>query len=294
MNIPSDSTGLAGYAPATPQQPCDTAAWSLLSGAPDSTCLEIVPVSANLFRTTEPASLAGDAGEPLPYRLAEDNIAVGLWLFGLIVLTASFLRMRSLIRAGWWQAVKVSDAEMPSLTLHWWDYFLTFLSCAVMITFAAYAVSGVGADTAAAPLPAWLIALIATAAILILLFLRLGMQSWVNSVFWKSDVVSQWRATFLLASAGMAILLFITGTASVYVPEAQPYIPYFLIATYGMFKIFILFSEIGIFSSAKTAFSHIILYICTLEMLPLFFIWKGIAFLTTSTILTDILQTAPS
>lgn len=289
MTITADSISLTNYIFAAPQQVNDTAAWSVVSHAPDSASLDIEPMAAATSLIAEKAVASGEVGEPIPYRLANDNVVVGMWLLGLIVLTATFLRFRSLIRAGWWQALKASDTDVPSLSLHWWDNLISFLSCSIMLTFAVYAISGLGNDISGGDAVVWLTAAIATGFTFVFLVMRLLIQSWINSVFWMPSVVGQWRATFLLATATMSLLLFLTGMAKVYVPEAHQYIPYMLILIYGFFKIFLIFSEISIFSSAKTAFPHIILYICTLEILPLFFLWKILEFLSTNTTLTDTL-----
>jgi len=288
MNTAADSTNLTKYLFAEPQQGNDTAAWNIMSHEPESISTEIVPVSEAADLSGEATVLEGEVGEPIPYRLANDNVVVGMWLIGLIVLTATFLRIRSLIRAGWWQTLKASDSDVPSLTLHWWDYLIAFLSLSIMFTFAVFAVSKMGGDISGGDSEVWFAAAVTAGLVFIFLFLRLAIQSWINSVFWSENVVGQWRATFLLATAAAAALLFFLGMATVYVPDTRPYIPFILIFIYGTFKIFLLFSEISIFSAAKTAFSHIILYICTLEILPLFFLWKFVEFLSTNTTITDI------
>ena len=289
MTITADSINLTNYLFSAPQQVNDTATWSVMSYEPDSISFDIDPMPVAVSLSGENAALEGKVGEPIPYRIANDNVAVGMWLLGLIVLTATFLRFRSLIRAGWWQALKASDTDVPSLSLHWWDYLISFLSCSIMLTFAVYAISGLGGDIDGGGTTALITVAVAAGLVFFFLVQRLMIQSWINSVFWTVGVVGQWRATFLLATAAMSALLFFIGMAAVYIPDSHPYIPYMLIGIYGLFKIFLLFGEISIFSSAKTAFSHIILYICTLEILPLFFLWKILEFLSTNTTLTDIL-----
>ena len=288
MITPADNIDLTHLLLAGKQQVCDTAAWSVVGSKPDS----LGPQLSKALSLPAPARTAtlldGIPGEPLPYQQENDIIAVGLWMLALFALTATFLRFRSLLHAGWWQAVNAPDTEVPSLSLHWWDYLLTFLAASITLIFVGYSASGLGSSLSPAEPRSWLTITIAIGAVFVVLFVRLLLQSFINAIFWSSEAVKQWKASFLLATATAAILFFFAGLAKVYYYEVHSYIPYILLGIYGLFKIFLLFNEIRIFSAFKTSFSHIFLYICTLEILPLFFLWKGIEFLSSNTTLTDI------
>ena len=177
----------------------------------------------------------------------------GLLLLALAVLWGALLYY--LLGAAWAQTNVL--AAVPAQQLPQWAQ--TALAWCVGVWQSPYFLLGLG-----------------TVAALLYYLLKLWLYRLVNNVFFAPDVADDWQGFYLLHLFVMAVLLLPIALGAVY-SNMPPKLVFYL--TFGIVifaKISLFYKQFHVFSVVKISFFHLLLYFCTLEILPLLLLYKAL------------------
>ena len=239
----------------------------------------VQPWTASLILPSE----GREAGEPLAYRVKTDDFVVGALL--LCCLFASFFVARSrhffVIKSKEFFRTHhrenlfndSSDERMAG------KYFFPFvLCCGLSMLFFNYQ-QRFFPDVLDAFSPYWLMG--GNLAVLCTAYgLRTLLYKFVNTVFFERESYVKWIESYHLLTVVASVLMFPLALLVVFDDlDFEIWRPLFYFSAIFV-EIFLIFKTYHIFFRGKLGFLHLILYLCTLEFLPLLSLWKGLVWVT--------------
>ena len=117
---------------------------------------------------------------------------------------------------------------------------------------------------------------LATAAALLYYLLKLWLYRLVNNVFFDGDVATDWEGYYLLHLFVMAVLLMPLCLGAVFSNWSAEKVFYLSVGFVIFAKIALFYKQFHVFSVVKISFFHLLLYFCTLEILPLLLLYKAL------------------
>lgn len=105
--------------------------------------------------------------------------------------------------------------------------------------------------------------------------LKLGLYSVVNATFFEREKNVEWLDTYLLVTLGEGILLLPLALLVVYFDLSFHATAVAFLIVIVLLKILLFYKCLNIFFRRKWGFLHLILYFCTLEIAPLFVLWRA-------------------
>lgn len=121
---------------------------------------------------------------------------------------------------------------------------------------------------------------LATAVIVsIFLFIWLKLLEFVGRLFFSGNEVKQWIKNFITMTGGVGVVLFAVLLIAIYVRTASSYALTAGFVLLLLFKIATVCKGIRLFFGNFYSLLYLILYLCTLEMIPLLLLHKSILYL---------------
>jgi len=103
----------------------------------------------------------------------------------------------------------------------------------------------------------------------------------IGAIFFKKETVIQWNDDFFSLISLNGIFLFFPALILFYVEQVYNYCIFFLVF-YLIFNLFFIFYKIYVlFFQGKQRLLYFILYLCTLEIIPLYLVYCGFVYLIT-------------
>ena len=219
------------------------------------------------------------SGEPLPY-LPRNDWMVTAVLFGCIVLVSYVLgkerRYLSLQLKGFFnfreRASLFDDATTSDIH---YTILLLFHSC-LMYAFCIYHYFSIESPLLFDNYPH--IALLGLFVIVnvVLLVVKGGLYEWVNWVFFTKSRCNDWLSAYLNVNAWTGLLLLPAVLLLVYFGKGSGITPFLALSVLVLSKILLFYRGFCNFFPNFYGSLHLILYFCTLEILPDLLVWRGI------------------
>lgn len=223
----------------------------------------------------------GIAGDPIPYRFRTDNyVTIALLLdffLGVLVIARSRRYLANSIK----HFFRPYDhrnmfTERTDTELHG-QLFLILQTCFILgvLTF----------DFVQNRLPEvfnivspYTILLASSGIFAAFYLMKIILYYLINNVFFDHDVISTWRKTYLLSVFSLGIAFFPLALLVVYFDLSFSALPTIVLVLLSINKLMLTYKAFHIFSGYKMSGIHIILYLCTLEILPLFALWRALVY----------------
>jgi hypothetical protein len=103
--------------------------------------------------------------------------------------------------------------------------------------------------------------------------------SFIGYVFLDRDAGQRWNNTFSSAICLSGVILFFPTLILFYVGEIYAYGVYFVLLYFIFIQIVLIYRQFVLFFNKKSSLLYFILYLCTQEIIPLFFLYKGFVYL---------------
>ena len=224
----------------------------------------------------------GMAGDPVPYNISNDNI-ISSFLLGCFILSLlAFAISKNFVVQqikDFFHIPRREDIKTPTSSEVIALLFFALQNCLMLAMAYFFYVKTYVADTfifAEEYLFIGLIFLI----LFIYAFLKYPLYTLVNYTFFHGKNNGQWTHTMLILSAIEGALLFPAILFQSYFDSSPQHIIFYAVFVLVLVKIFTFYKCHVIFFRKNGLFLQIILYFCTLEIIPLLALWGGLAIIT--------------
>ncbi len=224
----------------------------------------------------------GVAGDPVPYVIGNDNI-ISTFLLGCFVLTSlSFAVSRNFVvqqMKDFFHIPRREDVKMPTSREIIALLFFALQTCLLLAMAYFFYVKIYVADTFVFAEEYMFIGLL----FLIILgytLLKYPLYALVNYTFFFGKNNGQWQYTMLLLTAIEGIMLFPAILFQSYFEASPQFIVIYAVFVVVLVKILTFYKCFVIFFRKNGLFLQIILYFCTLEIIPLLVLWGGLGIIT--------------
>ena len=224
----------------------------------------------------------GMAGDPVPYNISNDNI-ISSFLLGCFILSLlAFAISKNFVVQqikDFFHIPRREDIKTPTSGEVIALLFFALQNCLMLAMAYFFYVKTYVADTfifAEEYLFIGLIFLI----LFVYTFLKYPLYTLVNYTFFNGKNNGQWTHTMLILSAIEGALLFPAILFQSYFDSSPQYIIFYAVFVLVLVKILTFYKCYVIFFRKNGLFLQIILYFCTLEIIPLLALWGGLAVIT--------------
>ena len=229
-----------------------------------------------LFHPEIPGGRYGVPGDPVPYSVHNDNVITSLLLACFIFSVVAFANAhRFLIRQAkrFFYTPNENTTEFSETSSELRSQMiLIFISCLlVSLLFYSYTLHNIS-DTFVLRSQYTLIAIYLGITISYLI-LKTGLYTWVNLVFFDGKRNQQWIKSLLFIISVEGILLFPAVLLGVYYELEIKTITFYVIAVLIFVKLLTIYKCHTIFFRRNAVSLQIILYFCTLELIPMLAFW---------------------
>ena len=224
----------------------------------------------------------GMAGDPVPYNISNDNI-ISSFLLGCFILSLlAFAISKNFVVQqikDFFHIPRREDIKTPTSSEVIALLFFALQNCLMLAMAYFFYVKTYVADTfifAEEYLFIGLIFLI----LFIYAFLKYPLYTLVNYTFFHGKNNGQWTHTMLILSAIEGALLFPAILFQSYFDSSPQHIIFYAVFVLVLVKIFTFYKCHVIFFRKNGLFLQIILYFCTLEIIPLLALWGILGIIT--------------
>ena len=241
----------------------------------------VMALNDSLMRQQVVRHWQGEVGEPLPYRLRNDDFVTSVLLLNLVLLIWTVMRARTYLQRKLKGIFHTSETEsMFALQegteergVAWFLLPTCFFLSLLGLTFLQAHVPAPARSTD--PLP---YAVIAVLVVLSGIFYTLKgfLYRFVNVVFFDTEATHHWHEAYQLSILAVGCGLAPIALLEVYFDLPQDYMLLSAVAVLIFVKLMLFLKALQIFSPRNASFFHILLYFCTLELLPTYFIYHGV------------------
>ena len=224
----------------------------------------------------------GMAGDPVPYNISNDNI-ISSFLLGCFILSLlAFAISKNFVVQqikDFFHIPRREDIKTPTSSEVIALLFFALQNCLMLAMAYFFYVKTYVADTfifAEEYLFIGLIFLI----LFVYTFLKYPLYTLVNYTFFHGKNNGQWTNTILILSAIEGALLFPAILFQSYFDSSPQYIIFYAVFVLVLVKILTFYKCYVIFFRKNGLFLQIILYFCTLEIIPLLALWGGLGIIT--------------
>jgi len=233
----------------------------------------------SLLHPEVPLRFCGMPGDPVPYNAFRDNTVTILLLVSFVISVISFAYLRNFVfhQTKLFFYARQENASGYSETSGevYFQAFLMLLSCLMMALILYFYTINKYGDAFMLKSQYYLI-LIFFASTISYTLLKFFVYWVVNSVFFDSKTNKQFiKALFFIVSLGGALLFPLVVIWTYYELSAQSAVIYFIISL-GIVKILTFYKGYNIFFKRNVARLQIILYFCTLEIVPMLTFWGAL------------------
>ncbi len=233
----------------------------------------------SLFHPELPGGRVGVAGDPVPYSVHSDNLITSL-LFGAFILAIiSLSNARGFIirqaKTFFYQSHEGTTEVSETATELRFQGFLVFLTCFLTsLLFYFYTLSEIG-DTFVLQSQYQLIAIFLAITVGYVL-LKAFLYTVVNLTFFNSKKNRQWNKALLFIIAMEGVLLFPLVILQAYFNMSTQNVLFYFTLILIFVKILTFYKSYVIFFRQNVVSFQIILYFCTLEIIPLLLFWVSL------------------
>ena len=224
----------------------------------------------------------GVAGDPVPYNINNDNVITSLLLGCFIVSLLAFAISRNFILQqlkDFFYIPKREDIKTPTANEVKALVFFALQTCLLLAMAYFFYIKTYVANTFAFSEEYMFIGLVFLV-ILAYSIMKYPLYSLVNYTLFSGKNNGQWMYTMLLLSAIEGTLLFPAILFQSFFDASPKNIIIYTIIVFFLVKILTFYKCFVIFFRKKGLFLQIILYLCTLEIIPLLALWGGLEIIT--------------
>jgi hypothetical protein len=102
--------------------------------------------------------------------------------------------------------------------------------------------------------------------------------AFISYIFFDKETERRWNDTFSSAICVSGVILFFPALILFYTEQIDAYGVYFVLFYFIILQILLLYRQFELFFNKKGGWIYFILYLCTLEMIPLFLLYKGFVY----------------
>ena len=239
----------------------------------------------SLFHPELPGGRYGVAGDPVPYSVQHDNVIVSLLLLLFVLATIAFSNTRHFVvrqTKNFFNANRDGLTEITETAVEIrFQAFLTFLNSLLLaMLFYFYTLNFIG-ETFILDSQYLLIAIFLGISVAYFL-IKVLLYTMVNNVFFDSKKNRQWMKSFLYITSIEGALLFPLVVLWTYFDISIQNAVIYVIIVLLIVKILELFKCFLIFFRQNVVKLQIILYFCTLEIIPMLLFWGALVFTANS------------
>ena len=233
----------------------------------------------------EPGGRCGVAGEPIAYSIHNDDIITSLLLTLFILAVIAFSNTRQFVirqTKNFFNIHREGLTEITETAVEIrFQTFLAFLNCLlVALLFYFYTLYAIG-DTFILASQYILIAIFLALSSVYFLF-KVVLYSLVNSVFFDGKKNRQWLKSFLYIYSMEGAMFFPVVILWAYFGLSIQSAAIYVVIVLIIVKILVLFKCFLIFFRQSVVKLQIILYFCTLEIIPLLLFWVAMVYTANS------------
>ena len=233
----------------------------------------------------EPGGRCGVAGEPIAYSIHNDDIITSLLLTLFILAVIAFSNTRQFVirqTKNFFNIHREGLTEITETAVEIrFQTFLAFLNCLlVALLFYFYTLYAIG-DTFILASQYILIAIFLALSSVYFLF-KVVLYTFVNGVFFDGKKNRQWIKSYLYIYSVEGALLFPIVILWAYFDLSIQIAAIYVVIVLIIVKILVLFKCFLIFFRQSVVKLQIILYFCTLEIIPMFFLWEAMVYTANS------------
>ena len=232
-----------------------------------------------LFHPELPGGRYGVVGDPVPYSVRGDNLITSLLLVCFVMAVISFSNAHSFIirqAKNFFYVQREGTTEITETTNEFrFQTFLSFLTCILIsLLYYFYTLHYFG-DTFALVSQYHLIA-IYLVMVVVYFLVKMLLYTIVNSVFFFGKENGQWMKTLLFIVSVEGVLLFPAVILWAYFNLSLQNVVIYFVAVLIIVKILTFYKCFLIFFRRNVVKLQIILYFCTLEIIPLLTFWVAL------------------
>lgn len=218
----------------------------------------------------------GVPGDPIPYTIRGDNtvtsVLLGCFILALIALSRSRQFVLRQARNFFYEPKNQTTNESETTQEYRSQFFLIMQTCLLMSVVAFLYVQERVADTFILSSQYQLIAIF-FCVFVVYFIAKILLYSCVNVIFFNKGDNTRWlRHLFFIVSAEGMLLFPLVMLQSYFDLSLQKALLYLIIVVI-LVKTMLLYKSFVIFFKQSSHFLQIVLYFCTLEIIPLFSLW---------------------
>ena len=239
----------------------------------------------SLFHPELPGGRYGVAGDPVPYTVQHDDVITSLLLLLFVLATIAFSNSRHFVvrqTKNFFSTNREGMTEITETAVEIrFQAFLTFLNSLLLsILFYFYTLNFIG-ETFLLDSQYHLIAIFLGLTVVYYLVKTL-LYTIVNNVFFDGKKNRQWMKSFLFITSIEGVLLFPLVVVWTFFDISIQNAVIYVVIVISIVKILELFKCFLIFFRQNVVKLQIILYFCTLEIIPMVLLWGALVFMANS------------
>ena len=226
----------------------------------------------SLFHPELTGGRLGVAGDPVPYSVASDNVITGLLLGTFILAMLALAKSREFIirqAKNFFYVQRANTTEITETSGELWvQMFLVLQTCLLFSIVFFFSQRTGGTETFV--VDQYQVIGIFTGVIAAYFAVKMILYWGVGSVFFESKKIEQWSKSFLFLISAEGILLFPLVMLLSYFDLSMKSAAIYALVVIILVKILTFYKTFLIFFQKKGRFLQNILYLCALEIVPLF------------------------
>ena len=239
----------------------------------------------SLFHPELPGGRYGVAGDPVPYTVQHDNVIISLLLLLFVLATIAFSNSRHFVvrqTKNFFSTNREGMTEITETAVEIrFQAFLTFLNSLLLsILFYFYTLNFIG-ETFLLDSQYHLIAIFLGMTVVYYL-VKTMLYAIVNNVFFDGKKNRQWMKSFLFITSIEGVSLFPLVVVWTFFDISIQNAVIYVVIVISIVKILELFKCFLIFFRQNVVKLQIILYFCTLEIIPMALLWGALVFTANS------------
>jgi len=239
----------------------------------------------SLFHPELPGGRYGVAGDPVPYTVQHDDVITSLLLLLFVLATIAFSNSRHFVvrqTKNFFSTNREGMTEITETAVEIrFQAFLTFLNSLLLsILFYFYTLNFIG-ETFLLDSQYHLIAIF-LGLTLVYYLVKTLLYTIVNNVFFDGKKNRQWMKSFLFITSIEGVLLFPLVVVWTFFDISIQNAVIYVVIVISIVKILELFKCFLIFFRQNVVKLQIILYFCTLEIIPMVLLWGALVFMANS------------
>ena len=239
----------------------------------------------SLFHPELPGGRYGVAGDPVPYTVQRDNVIISLLLLLFVLATIAFSNSRHFVvrqTKNFFSTNREGMTEITETAVEIrFQAFLTFLNSLLLsILFYFYTLNFIG-ETFLLDSQYHLIAIFLGMTVVYYL-VKTMLYAIVNNVFFDGKKNRQWMRSFLFITSIEGVSLFPLVVVWTFFDISIQNAVIYVVIVISIVKILELFKCFLIFFRQNVVKLQIILYFCTLEIIPMALLWGALVFTANS------------